>query len=223
METCCVLDRRAPPAQGPLFDSAEDAISAIARGHFVVVVDDESRENEGDLVIAADAVTPQAIKFLRWHTSGLICVALPASTCERLELPLMVGANEESYQTAFTVSVDKRHGISTGISASDRAATLRALADPAAQAMDFVRPGHIFPLRARMGGVLERPGHTEAALDLARLAGRAAAGVLCEVVRSDGEMARRPELLRFARTNGIVIVTIDQLIQYRRAREGAQA
>lgn len=223
VESCCALDRRAESDRAFPFDSVEQAVAAMTRGQFVVVVDDESRENEGDLIIAADAVTPEALGFMLRHTSGLICVALPAATCDRLALPLMVKANEESHQTAFTVSVDKRTGIRTGISATDRASTLRHLADPQSDAPDFVRPGHIFPLRARAGGVLERPGHTEAALDLARLAGRPGGGVLCEVVTRDGEMARRPELLRFAHTHGLAIVTIEQLVGYRRQLEGSAA
>lgn len=198
------------------FDPVERAVAAMARGEFVVVVDDETRENEGDLVIAADAVTPQAMAFMVRYTSGLICVALPGEVLDRLALPLMVQDNRESHQTAFTVSVDKRTGISTGISASDRAATIRALADPRSSPTDFVRPGHVFPLRARAGGVLERPGHTEAAQDLARMAGRPDGGVLCELVRSDGEMARRPDLFRFAQQHGLAIVSIAQLIEHRR-------
>lgn len=213
MQIYCEVERPRRPRASP-FDSVEAAIAAVGRGEFVVVVDDESRENEGDLIIAAEAVTPEAIGFMLRHTSGLICVALPGAVADRLALPLMVQDNAESFQTAFTVSVDKRTGISTGISASDRAATLRALADPAAQPSDFVRPGHVFPLRAREGGVLARPGHTEAAQDLVRLAGRGSGGVLCELVNGDGEMARRPELLRFARSHGLVAISIEQLIQH---------
>ena len=218
MQQTGVLER--PPAadRAAGFDTVESAIAAIGRGEFVVVVDDESRENEGDLIIAADAVTSQAIAWMVRHTSGLLCVALPGPVLDDLQLPLMVERNGESHQTAFTVSVDLCHGIRTGISASDRAATLRALADPLADADDFVRPGHVFPLRARPGGVLERPGHTEAAHDLVRLAGRHPGGVLCELVAADGEMARRPELLGFARTHGLRIVTIAQLIDYRRTQ-----
>lgn len=198
------------------FDTVQMAVAAISRGEFVVVVDDETRENEGDLIIAADAVTPEAMAFMVRHTSGLICVALPGEVLDRLDLPLMVQDNKESHQTAFTVSVDKRCGISTGISASDRAATIRALADPRSSSTDFVRPGHVFPLRARDGGVLERPGHTEAAHDLAHMAGRLDGGVLCELVRADGEMARRPDLFRFASDHGLTIVSIAQLIEFRR-------
>lgn len=203
------------PQRVDRFDSVDLAVAAMARGEFVVLVDDESRENEGDLVMAADAVTPEAIAFMVRHTSGLICVALPGEVLDRLELPLMVHDNAESFQTAFTVSVDKRDGISTGISASDRAATIRALADPATRAVDLVRPGHLFPLRARAGGVLERAGHTEAAYDLTRLSGRCAGGILCEIVNADGEMARRPDLFRFARQHDLVILSIDQLVRHR--------
>jgi len=195
----------------------DSAIAAIGRGEFVVVVDDESRENEGDLIVAADAITPESIGFMLRHTSGLICVSVSGEVADSLQLPPMVVQNAESFQTAFTVSVDKRTGVSTGISASDRAATLRALADPRSVAGDFVRPGHVFPLRARSGGVMVRPGHTEAAQDLVRLAGRAPAGVLCEIVDEDGEMARRPDLFRFARSHGLAIITIAQLIDWRRA------
>ena len=208
------------PALAPAaFDAVETAIAAIARGEFVVVVDDTDRENEGDLIIAADAISPAQMAFLVRYSSGLVCVALPGERLDALALPLMVEANSESHQTAFTVSVDYRHGTSTGISAADRAATLNALSDPAAQPADFARPGHIFPLRARAGGVLERPGHTEAALDLAVLAGRRPAGVLCEIVNDDGSMARRPELFAFARRHGLPIVSIEQLIAWRLARE----
>lgn len=207
-----------PALADAAFDSVETAIAAIARGEFVVVVDDTDRENEGDLIIAADAITPAQMAFLVRHSSGLVCVALPGEHLDALELPLMVKANTESHQTAFTVSVDYLHGTSTGISAADRALTLNALADPASRPDDFARPGHIFPLRARAGGVLERPGHTEAALDLAVLAGRRPAGVLCEIVNDDGSMARRPELLAFAREHGLPIITIEQLIAYCRAQ-----
>lgn len=215
MQLSCTADDRAVETRDDAFDSVEAAIAAVGRGEFVVVVDDERRENEGDLIIAADAATPASIAFMVRHTSGLICVALPGEVPDRLQLPLMVQANAESFQTAFAVSVDKRSGIKTGISASDRAATLRALSGACAQAADFVRPGHVFPLRVRTGGVLARPGHTEAAHDLVRLAGRGPGGVLCELVNRDGEMARRPELIRFARSHGFVIITIEKLIAYR--------
>src|SRR5450631_3924367 len=186
----------------------EQAIAAIARGEMVVVVDDPGRENEGDLVMAAAKVTPQAVAFMVRHTSGVICAALPAARLQALQLPLMVADNAESQRTAFTITVDARHGTTTGISAADRAATLRALADPAFQADDFVRPGHVFPLRSREGGVLERRGHTEAAVDLARLAGLPPCGVLCEVMNDDGTMARPLELATFAERHGLAIVGI---------------
>ena len=214
VQLSCALDHRAAALPDCPFDRVESAIAAIGRGEFVVVVDDESRENEGDLIIAADAVTADAIAFMVRYTSGLICVAFPGTVLDRLRLPLMVQDNAESFQTAFTLSVDKREGISTGISAADRAATLRALADPKTQAGDLVRPGHVFPLRAHEGGVLARPGHTEAAHDLVQLAGRPTGGVLCELVRDDGAMARRPDLVLFARSHGLVIITIAQLIDY---------
>ena len=202
-------------------DPVELAIAAIARGEIVVVVDDEDRENEGDLVVAADAVTPEKVAFMVRHTSGVICVALDGERCDRLDLPLMVplAANREAEGTAFTVSVDLRDGTTTGISSADRAATVRALTDPARSAADFNRPGHVFPLRARPGGVLERPGHTEASVDLARLAGRAPAGVLCEVVLDTGDMARLPDLTAFAERHGLVLVTIRDLVAHRRRTE----
>jgi 3,4-dihydroxy 2-butanone 4-phosphate synthase/GTP cyclohydrolase II len=204
-----------------MFDPIEDAIAAIARGEIVVVADDEDRENEGDLIMAADAATAETIAFFVRHTSGVICVGLTGERCDELDLRAMVTASEhsESHGTAFTVSVDLAEGTSTGISASDRAATLRALADPRVAAADFNRPGHIFPLRARPGGVLKRPGHTEASVDLARLAGRAPAGVLCELVLDTGDMARADDLRRFADEHGLVFVTIADLVRYRRRHE----
>jgi 3,4-dihydroxy 2-butanone 4-phosphate synthase/GTP cyclohydrolase II len=204
-----------------MFDPIEDAIAAIARGDIVVVADDEDRENEGDLIMAADAATPDTIAFFVRHTSGVICVGLTGERCDELDLRAMVTASEhsESHGTAFTVSVDLAEGTTTGISAADRAATLRALADPGVGAADFHRPGHIFPLRARPGGVLKRPGHTEASVDLARLAGRAPAGVLCELVLDTGDMARADDLRRFADEHGLVFVTIADLVRYRRRHE----
>ena len=199
--------------------SIEEALQAMAAGRFVIVVDDESRENEGDLIFAAEHATPETLAFMIRHTSGVICAALPGERLDRLQLPLMVSQNSESHGTAFTVSVDYRHGTSTGISAADRSITLRALADPQALPAEFARPGHIFPLRAREGGVLRRPGHTEAAVDLSRLAGLQPVGVLSELVNDDGTMMRRPELERFARIHGLPIITIENLIAYRRARE----
>lgn len=201
------------------FSTIESAIKAITEGKFVVVVDDESRENEGDLIIAAEKVTPEAMAFLVRHSSGVVCVGMEGRRLDQLNLPLMVARNNESHQTAFTVSVDYLHGTTTGISASDRSATVRALTSPATVAADFARPGHIFPLRAKEGGVLRRPGHTEAAADLARLAGLQPAGVLCEIVSADGSMARRPELENFAREHGLPIITIADLIAYRKRHE----
>ena len=202
------------------FSSVEDAISAVGRGEIVVVVDDEDRENEGDLIMAADAVTPEKIAFFLAHTSGLICVPLTPERVEQLDLPLMVISNTEVQRTAFTVSVDFRHGTSTGISAADRAATIKALVDPHTRPADLNRPGHIFPLRYRPGGVLKRAGHTEAAIDLARAAGRAPAGVLCEVVSADKTgMARLPELMVFAERHGLHLISIAELIRYRRQKD----
>lgn len=209
--------RRADPTFA--FDSVPAAIGAIERGEFVIVVDDEDREDEGDLIIAADAVTPEALAFMVRHTSGLICISMPGRVLDRLQLPPMVQENDESFRTAFTVSVDLRHGVTTGISAADRAATINALASTKSVAADFVRPGHVFPLRAREGGVVERPGHTEAAYDLVRLAGRGYAGVLCELVNDDGTMARRGDLVRFAVAHRIVLVSIAQMAAYCAALE----
>jgi 3,4-dihydroxy 2-butanone 4-phosphate synthase/GTP cyclohydrolase II len=197
----------------------EIAILAMARGEFVVVADDEERENEGDLIIAADAVTPEKMAFMVRYTSGLICVGITDERADELQLPLMVAHNTESMGTAFTVSVDRRAGTTTGISAEDRATTVAALADPAIPAGALARPGHIFPLRARSGGVLTRPGHTEASVDLARLAGRFPAGALCEIVNADGSMARGDELIEFARTHGLAFVTIADLVAHRRRYE----
>jgi 3,4-dihydroxy 2-butanone 4-phosphate synthase / GTP cyclohydrolase II len=203
-----------------VLDPIEDAIAAIGRGEIVVVVDDEDRENEGDLIMAAEFVTPEKIAFFVKHTSGLICAPVAETRADELDLPLMVSANTESQRTAFTVTVDYRHGTSTGISASDRAATVRALIDPTSKPTDFNRPGHIHVLRARDGGVLKRAGHTEATVDLARLAGLYPAGVLCEIVTEDGlGMARRPELERFADQHNLVMISIADLIRYRRQRE----
>jgi 3,4-dihydroxy 2-butanone 4-phosphate synthase/GTP cyclohydrolase II len=197
-----------------------NAIRAIGRGELVVVTDDERRENEGDLIMAAEAVTTDALAFFLEHSSGVICAPLPGERLDELELPLMVRDNRESHRTAFTISVDLASGITTGISASDRARTVRALADPHAVASDFVRPGHIFPLRSRAGGVLERPGHTEAGVDLARLAGLQPAAILCEVVTRDRrDMARRPELEALARTHGMPMISVADLVRHRRRSE----
>ena len=198
----------------------EEAVAAIARGEMVIVVDDEDRENEGDLIMAAQYATPEAISFFIQHTSGLICVSVTGERLDRLKLPLMVAENTESQRTAFTVSVDYRHGTSTGISAHDRSATVRALADRNFTSSDFARPGHIFPLRYKEGGVLKRAGHTEAAVDLAVAAGLEPAGVLCEIVSEDkSEMARFEELQRFAEKYGLVMISIADLVRYRRRRD----
>ncbi|MGO6684619.1 3,4-dihydroxy-2-butanone-4-phosphate synthase [Rhizobium leguminosarum] len=192
----------------------EDAISAIASGKMVVVVDDQNRENEGDIVVAADAVTPETIAFMMTHARGLVCVAMEGERLDALDIPLMVPNNTESHKTAFTVSVDYLKGTTTGISAADRAATVRALVDDRAKPDEFARPGHIFPLRANPRGVLGRPGHTEAAVDLARLAGRIPAGVICEVANDDGTMSRLPELTLFAERHNLPLVTIEDLVAY---------
>ncbi len=200
--------------------SIPEAIDAFGRGEMVVVVDDADRENEGDLIMAAEAATPEKIAFFLQHTSGVICVPITPSRADELELPQMVHANTESQRTAFTVSVDARRGTTTGISASDRATTIAALIDPETRPGDLARPGHIFPLRYRIGGVLKRHGHTEAAIDLARAAGLYPAGVLCEIVTADkSSMARLEELERFAQTHGFPIITIADLIRYRRRNE----
>ena len=198
----------------------DEAIAQIRAGGIVVVVDDEDRENEGDLVMAAEDVTPESMAFFLEHTSGVICAPLESERADELDLPLMVSANTESQRTAFTVSVDYRHGTTTGISVHDRAATVRALVDPATRATDLNRPGHVFPLRYREGGVLKRAGHTEATVDLCRLAGKAPVGVLCEVVTPDkSDMARLPDLEVFAERHGLPLVTIADLIRYRRRHE----
>jgi 3,4-dihydroxy 2-butanone 4-phosphate synthase/GTP cyclohydrolase II len=198
----------------------EEAVAAIRAGRMIIVVDDEDRENEGDLIMAAEHATPEAMAFFVRHTSGLICASITNARADELDLPLMVERNTEAQRTAFTVTVDFRAGTTTGISAQDRSLTTRALVDPATKADDFARPGHLHVLRARDGGVLKRAGHTEAAVDLARMAGLAPAGVLCEIVTEDGmEMARREELERFAAHHGLPLVTIADLIRYRRQTE----
>ncbi|MCV7103573.1 3,4-dihydroxy-2-butanone-4-phosphate synthase [Mycobacterium palustre] len=195
-------------------DPVDRAIRAVGRGECVVLIDAEDRENEGDLILAAELATPETIGFMVRHTSGLLCVSIPSARADELRLPLMVDAPEDMFGTAFTVSVDARRGTSTGISAADRAATVRAIASPNASADDFVRPGHVFPLRASDGGVLSRPGHTEASLELVRLAGLEPAGVLAEIVHDDGSLARRPALFEFAKAHGLECITIDQLVAY---------
>jgi 3,4-dihydroxy 2-butanone 4-phosphate synthase / GTP cyclohydrolase II len=202
------------------FAKIEDAVAAIGRGEIVIVVDDEDRENEGDLIMAAEFATPENIAFFLHHTSGVICAPVTRERARELDLPLMVIDNTESMRTAFTVSVDFRHGTSTGISAYDRAATIQALVDPSTRPADLLRPGHIFPLEAREGGVLKRAGHTEAALDLARMAGVYPAGVLCEIVNDKkDDMARVPELEGFADEHGLLMISIADLVRYRRQTE----
>ena len=202
------------------FAPIEKAVAAFAQGEIVVVVDDASRENEGDLIIAAEYATAERIAFFLSHTSGVICMPMLGERLDELELPPMVVDNTESNRTAFTVSVDARNVTTTGISAADRSATVQALIDPATGPTDLARPGHVFPLRYRDGGVLKRSGHTEAAVDLARMAGLYPAGVLCEVVTEDkAEMARLPELERFAATHGLLLISIADLIRYRRQSE----
>ncbi len=208
-----------PPRSEVAFDAIEDAVAAMGRGEIIVVVDDEDRENEGDLIMAAEHATPEALNFIIRHTSGVICAPMPDERADRLDLPLMVAQNTEAMRTAFTVTVDYRHGTTTGISASDRSKTIMALTDDSAGAADFARPGHIFPLRSREGGVLKRAGHTEAAVDLAVMAGCKPIGVLCEIVNEDGTMARVPDLVEFAREHDLRFITIADLIRYRRKTE----
>ncbi|HEX2063223.1 MAG TPA: bifunctional 3,4-dihydroxy-2-butanone-4-phosphate synthase/GTP cyclohydrolase II [Acidimicrobiales bacterium] len=203
-----------------VFADVEDAIAAVGRGEIVVVVDDADRENEGDLIMAAEFATPEKIAFFVKHTSGVICVPMTGDRLDELDLPLMVAHNTESQRTAFTVTVDYRHGTTTGISAVDRSRTIRALIDPKTRPDDLARPGHILPLRYREGGVLKRAGHTEAAVDLARMAGLTPAGVLCEIVNADKtDMARLPELRSFADEHGLLLVSIADLVRYRRQSE----
>jgi 3,4-dihydroxy 2-butanone 4-phosphate synthase/GTP cyclohydrolase II len=203
------------------FELIERALRDLAEGKPVVVVDDEDRENEGDLIFAAEKATPELVSFVVRYTSGYVCVALTDAECDRLDLPPMHHSNADAYRTAFTVTVDAKEGVSTGISASDRAHTIRLLADPTTQPADLVRPGHVLPLRAREGGVLRRPGHTEASVDLTRMAGLHPAGALCEIVsqKDDGEMARGDELRVFADDHELTLVTIADLIAYRRRFE----
>ena len=201
------------------FSPISEAVEALRAGGFVVVVDDADRENEGDLIVAAEYVSAEHVAFMVQHTSGLICAPMEGERLDELRLPLMVAENTDSHRTAFTVSVDYVHGTTTGISAADRAATIRSLADPGTKPSDLARPGHIFPLRCREGGVLKRAGHTEAAIDLARLAGLRPAGALCEIVNADGSMARLPELQRFAKEHDLPLVSIAALIAQRRREE----
>jgi 3,4-dihydroxy 2-butanone 4-phosphate synthase/GTP cyclohydrolase II len=205
-------------SQSPFADIG-DAIDDIRSGRMVVVCDDEDRENEGDLTIAADFATPEAINFMAREGRGLICLALTPERCDQLGLALMAAKNESMFETAFTVSVDARDGITTGISAADRARTVQVAIDPDSRPSDLVQPGHIFPLKAKPGGVLERTGQTEAAVDLARLAGLTPAGVICEVMNDDGTMARVPDLVKYCRRHQLKMVTVADLIAYRRQHE----
>ncbi len=201
------------------FNTIEEVLADIRAGKMVVITDDADRENEGDLVMAAEKITPAAVNFMAMHGRGLICTPITHQRAEALGLQRMVLENRESQKTDFTVSVDAARGIATGISAADRAATIRALVDPASTPQDLVQPGHVFPLQAKSGGVLQRAGHTEAAVDLARLAGLQPAGVICEILHDDGSMARLPELMSFKEKHGLKIGTIQDLIAYRRREE----
>jgi 3,4-dihydroxy 2-butanone 4-phosphate synthase/GTP cyclohydrolase II len=201
------------------FATIEEAIEAIRAGHMIVVVDSEDRENEGDVIMAAQFATPEAINFMATHARGLICLALTDERCEQLGLTMMVRRNDAPLGTAFLESIEARDGVTTGISAPDRARTVMVAIDPNSSASDLVKPGHVFPLRAKSGGVLERAGHTEAAVDLARLAGLIPAGVICEVMRDDGRMARVDDLVPYADEHGLMMITISDLIEYRRHTE----
>lgn len=209
----------APPSAAEDPNSIPAALAALRAGRMVVVVDDAERENEGDLTAAAGSITPETINFMARHGRGLICVAMTGERLDELAIPMMTERNTSNFGTAFCESVDARAGVTTGISAADRAHTIRLLADPAARAEDFARPGHVFPLRAREGGVLERAGQTEAAVDLARLAGLYPAGVICEIMNEDGTMARAPELAEFCRRHALPLIAVADLIRYRREHE----
>jgi 3,4-dihydroxy 2-butanone 4-phosphate synthase / GTP cyclohydrolase II len=204
------------------FDSIEDAVADIREGRMVIVCDGEDRASEGDLVMAAEFATPQAINFMAREARGLICLALTAERCDELDLRPMARCNESLHDTAFTVSIESREGVSTGISAHDRARTVQTAIDPNSEPADLVRPGHIFPLRARPGGVLERAGHTETAVDLAYMAGVETGGVICAILREDGRVARLDELIPFARRHGLRTIALTHLIAHRR-RAAARA
>lgn len=199
--------------------SVQEAIEQIRHGKMVILVDDEDRENEGDLTMAAEKITPEAINFMAKYGRGLICLSLTSETCDKLDLPLMVKDNTSPFQTGFTISIEAKHGVTTGISAADRAKTILVAVSDDALPEDLVRPGHVFPLRARNGGVMVRVGQTEGSVDLARLAGLKPAGVICEIMDDDGTMARMPSLQAFSETHGIGIVTIADLVEYRMQRE----
>ena len=214
-----VESRDEPTERSSMLDPIDKALEAFARGEFLVVVDDEDRENEGDLIIAGDAIDEEKMAFMIRHTSGVICAPLLDERADQLRLPLMVAENTESHRTAFTVTVDLIEGCSTGISAGDRARTIQAMANSDSVAGEFARPGHIFPLRARPGGVLKRAGHTEAAIDLCQMTGRAPVGALCEIVNDDGTMKRLADCRAFADEHGLLLISIADLIRYRRQSE----
>src|SRR5687768_17470533 len=203
----------------PPFSSIEEAIEDIRDGRMVVVCDDEDRENEGDLTMAAQFATPDAINFMAKEGRGLICLALTQDRCDELGLDLMAAKNESPFETAFTVSIEAREGVTTGISAADRARTIQVAIDPGSAPRDLVQPGHVFPLKAKAGGVLERTGQTEAAVDLARLAGLNPAGVICEVMNDDGTMARVPDLVDYCDRHDLKMITVADLIAYRRRHD----
>jgi len=210
---------REPKNRNGTFAAIEDAIAAIRAGKMVIVVDDEDRENEGDLTIAAEKITPDAINFMARYGRGLICLAMTPERLDELEIPLMVSRNSSRFETAFCVSIEAKRGTTTGISAADRAATVLAAIDPSTKPSDLVRPGHVFPLRARSAGVLVRAGQTEAAVDLARIAGLRPAGVICEIMNEDGTMARVPQLSSYARQHDLLMITVADLITYRMRTE----
>jgi 3,4-dihydroxy 2-butanone 4-phosphate synthase/GTP cyclohydrolase II len=201
------------------FATVEEALEEIRQGRQIVLVDDEDRENEGDLTMAGEKITPEAVNFMARYGRGLVCLALTEERCDELALPLMTPVNTSNYGTAFTESIDARRGTTTGISTSDRAMTILAAIDPATRPTDLARPGHVFPLRARNGGVLVRAGQTEASVDLARIAGMTPAGVICEIMNDDGTMARVPQLIEFCRTHGLKLLTVAELIRYRMKNE----
>jgi len=209
-----------PSDASVLFDSVESAIADIAAGRLVIVTDDEARENEGDLIMAASKVRPETLNMMIRYGTGIVCVSLLEAQLRRLGLKPMVPHNREAHRTDFTVSVDAAAGITTGVSVADRTRTISILADPEARPEALVQPGHVFPLRAKPGGVLERPGHTEAAVDLAVLAGLPPSGVLCELVNDDGSMQRLPDLVEFKKRFGLKLISIASLIAYRRAASG---
>src|ERR1700756_5150562 len=210
---------REPRNRNGPFAAIEDAIAAVRAGKMVIIVDDEDRENEGDLAIAAEKITPEAINFMAQHGRGLICLAMTPERLDELEIPLMVSNNSSRFETAFCVTIDAKEGTTTGISAADRAATVLKAVHPAAKPADLVRPGHVFPLRARGAGVLARAGQTEAAVDLARMAGLRPAGVICEIMSHDGTMARVQELTCYARRHRLLMITVADLIAYRMRTE----